>query len=439
MRTQKCHERVITAAVGCTALVLAVTGTAAAAPGPHTPDTARQVLAAKDGWGSYGTGTTGGAQADAARTYTVTTWDGFKAALAAGGSAPKIIKVEGMIDADGPSCSVFEVPGYDFDTYLETYAPRTWGRDRNLDGEPDGSPEGLRRASAALQDKYIKANIPANTTLVGVGEDAGFKGASLQIKNVDNVIVRNLTLESPLDCFPQWDPTDTADGNWNSEYDSAVITGSTHVWMDHNTFTDGEHPNSTLPHYYGRIFEQHDGELDIVKGADYVTVSWNVFEDHDKTILIGNSDSASTAAIDRGHLKVTLHHNLFENLVERAPRVRFGQVDSYNNHFVANAGYGYSLGIGMESQLVAEHNAFTLAPGVGAGRILKKWKDSPVTESHNYVNGRLTDLIAVHNAQVPDEILRRGGDWTPALRTRIDNPKALPGIVGHQAGAGRLR
>jgi pectate lyase len=429
----------MTAAVGCTALVLAVTGTAAAAPGPHTPDTARQVLGAKDGWGSYGTGTTGGAKADAEHVHTVTTWEGFKAALAAGGSAPKIIKVKGTIDADGPGCSAFEAPGYDFDTYLKTYAPETWGRDRDLDAEPDDSPEGLRRASAAQQDKYIKANIPANTTIVGIGKNAGFKGASLQIKNVDNVIVRNLTLESPLDCFPQWDPTDSADGNWNSEYDSAVITGSTHVWIDHNTFTDGDHPNSTLPHYYGRIYEQHDGQLDIVKGADHVTVSWNVFEEHDKTILIGNSDSAATAAIDRGHLKVTLHHNLFKNVIERAPRVRFGQVDSYNNHYVANADYGYSLGIGMESQLVAQHNAFTLPRAVAAGKILKKWKEAPLTATDNYVNGKRTDLIAVHNAQFPEEILQSGAGWTPTLRTRVDNPKAVPGIVDHQAGAGRLR
>ncbi|WP_112469067.1 pectate lyase family protein [Streptomyces triticisoli] len=429
----------MTAAVGCTALVLAVTGTAAAAPGPHTPDTARQVLGAKDGWGSYGTGTTGGAKADAEHVHTVTTWEGFKAALAAGGSAPKIIKVKGTIDADGPGCSAFEAPGYDFDTYLKTYAPETWGRDRDLDAEPDDSPEGLRRASAAQQDKYIKANVPANTTIVGIGKNAGFKGASLQIKNVDNVIVRNLTLESPLDCFPQWDPTDSADGNWNSEYDSAVITGSTHVWIDHNTFTDGDHPNSTLPHYYGRIYEQHDGQLDIVKGADHVTVSWNVFEEHDKTILIGNSDSAATAAIDRGHLKVTLHHNLFKNVIERAPRVRFGQVDSYNNHYVANADYGYSLGIGMESQLVAQHNAFTLPRAVAAGKILKKWKEAPLTATDNYVNGKRTDLIAVHNAQFPEEILQSGAGWTPTLRTRVDNPKAVPGIVDHQAGAGRLR
>jgi pectate lyase len=417
--------------------VLAVTGTASAQS--RHPDLAHQVLAANDGWGAYGTGTTGGAAADSAHVHTVTTWEEFKAALADGGSAPRIIKVKGTIDADGPSCASFEAPGYDFDAYLAKYSPENWGRSTNLDAEPDDSPEGLRRASAAEQDAYIKANVPADTTIVGIGSNAGFRGASLQIKGVDNVIVRNLRFESPLDCFPQWDPTDTADGNWNSEYDSAVIHGSTHVWMDHDTFTDGDHPDSTLPSYFGRIYEQHDGELDIVKGADYVTASWNVFEDHDKTILIGNSDSAATAAVDRGHLKVTLHHNLFSNLVERAPRVRFGQVDSYNNHFVAEDGFSYSYGIGMESQLVAEHNAFTLAAGVKAGSILKKWKEAPLTADDNYVNGAPADLIAVHNAEVPGEILQSGAGWTPTLRTKADPAKALPGIVDHCAGAGHLR
>ncbi|MFE9447495.1 polysaccharide lyase family 1 protein [Streptomyces sp. NPDC006739] len=437
MRTRKCHGRVIAVLGGCTALVLSVTATASARAG-NLPGLDRQVLAAEDGWGASGTGTTGGAAADPAHVYTVTTWDAFKAALADGGSAPKIIRVRGTIDADGPSCDSFAVPGYDFAAYLATYSPQAWGHSTNLDGEPAGSPEGLRRASEARQDAYVKAYVPANTTIVGVGKDAGFKGASLQIKGVDNVIVRNLSLESPLDCFPQWDPTDTADGNWNSEYDSAVVYGSTHVWMDHNTFTDGDHPDSTLPYYFGRIYERHDGELDIVKGADLVTASWNVFEDHDKTILIGNSDGASTAAVDRGHLKVTFHHNLFANLVERAPRIRFGQVDSYDNHFVAEDGFSYSYGIGMESQLVAEHNAFTLPDGIQAGSILKKWKEAPLTADDNYVNGAPTDLIAVHNAQIPSEILQSGAGWTPTLRTRVDPARAVPWIVDHQAGAGHL-
>ncbi|MER5434579.1 pectate lyase [Streptomyces sp. NPDC002588] len=436
MRTQKCHGRVIAALVGCTALVLSVTGTAAAQSASR--DLGRQVLPANDGWASYGTGTTGGSAADAEHVHTVTTWAGFKAALAEGGTAPKIIKVKGVIDAVAEGCDAFAAPGYDFDAYLAKYSPEAWGLDTDLSAEPDDSPEGLRRASQANQDTAIKASIPSNTTIVGVGRNAGFKGVSLQIKAVDNVIVRNLAFESPIDCFPQWDPTDGATGNWNSEYDTAVVYGATHVWLDHNTFTDGTHPDSAAPAYFGMLYQQHDGELDIVRGADHVTASWNVFTEHDKTILIGNSDSESTAVGDRGHLKVTFHHNLFSGLVERAPRVRFGQVDSYNNHFVANDDYAYSFGIGKESQLVAEHNAFTLPTGVGTGKVLKRWNVSPLTADDNYVNGVRTDLIAVHNAEIPGEVLESGAGWTPTLRTEVDPAKSVPRIVDCGAGAGRL-
>jgi len=106
---------------------------------------------------------------------------------------------------------------------------------------------------------------------------------------------------------------------------------------------------------------------------------------------------------------------------------------------VAGPDYSYSYGIGMESRLVAEHNAFTLPDGVQAGSVLKKWKEAPVTAADNYVNGRRTDLIAVHNAEVPGETLQSGAGWTPTLRTRVDSPRAVPTLVDHGAGAGRLR
>ncbi|MGP3984574.1 pectate lyase family protein [Streptomyces sp. KR80] len=433
MSTQRSHDR-ITHLVACTALVLAATATTAHAdPGrTHAHDPGRQTLPARDGWASAGTGTTGGAAADAEHVHTVTTWEEFRAALRDGGT-PKIIRVVGTIGADDQGCASFEAEGYDFRKYLADYDPAVWGRDKPVSGEQ----EDLRAASAARQSEAVTAYVPANTTIVGVGRNAGFTGASLQIKGVDNVIVRNLTLESPLDCFPQWDPTDGATGAWNSEYDGMVVHGSTHVWIDHNTFTDGAHPDSSLPRYYGELYQQHDGELDIVRGADLVTASWNVFADHDKTLMIGNSDGAG--ATDRDRLRVTLHHNLFRNIVERAPRVRFGKVDAYNNHHVAPAdGYAYSFGIGYESRLVAEKNVFTLPEGVSPARILKKWKEAPVTADANHVNGKPVDLIAVHNAEMPEETLQRDAGWTPELRSRIDAPHAIPGLVGHRAGAGRI-
>ncbi|MEU6389861.1 pectate lyase [Streptomyces sp. NPDC046939] len=437
MNTVICHARVIAGIVGCTALFLAATTTGAAQA--HGRDLARQTLPARDGWAAATTGTTGGAAATRDRVFTVTTWAEFKAALAVEGTAPRIVKVKGTLDADGADCSDFAVPGYDFDRYLADYDPAVWGYDTDLEGEKatPGTQEYLRDQSAAAQAKAIKAAVPANTTIIGVGHGAGIVGGSLQINGVDNVIVRGLTLESPLDCFPQWDPTDGSTGNWNSEYDAAVVHNATHVWLDHNTFTDGDHPDSTLPSHYGRLFQQHDGELDVVRGADHVTASWNVFEDHDKTFMIGNSDSAG--ATDEGKLRVTLHHNLFRNLVERAPRVRFGQVDAYNNSYVAGDDYGYSFGIGFKSRLHAEKNAFTLPPGVGASAVLHRWSDSPLTAEGNVVNGTETDLIAAYNAANPSAPLASGAGWTPVLRMRVDPAEVVARVVGRGAGADRLR
>ena len=87
-------------------------------------------------------------------------------------------------------------------------------------------------------------------------------------------------------------------------------------------------------------------------------MSYNVFERHNKAILIGNSD-AKTA--DEGKLNVTLHHNYFHNLVQRAPRVRWGKVHVYNNYYQSDDEssayrYAYSLGVGKNSKIYAENN-----------------------------------------------------------------------------------
>ncbi|EGX57600.1 pectate lyase [Streptomyces zinciresistens K42] len=430
------HVRVIRRAVvllGCAALTAGLTTGGAQAGGR---DPGREVLPAGDGWASQGEGTTGGSAADAAHVFTVTTWEQFRQALADGDGAPRIIRVKGMIDAVSEGCDAFAAQGYDLGRYLADYDPAVWGNDTPVSGEQ----EDLRAASAAAQDRAIKAYVPADTTIIGVGRGSGILGGSLQIKDVDNVILRNLTIEAPLDCFPQWDPTDdSGTGAWNSEYDGVVVYGSTHVWVDRNTLTDGRYPDSSLPSYFGKVYQQHDGLLDVVRGADYVTVSWNSFRNHDKTMLIGNSDGAG--ATDSGKLRVTLHHNRFEGIVERAPRVRFGQVDAYNNHYVVTAGqkFGYVFGIGASSRLYATDNALSLAPGVSVGKVLKKWSEAPLTAENNYVNGRRVDLVAVHNAEIPEETLSTGAGWRPVLRTEVDHPRAVPGIVDRGAGAGRLR
>ncbi|NJQ02123.1 pectate lyase family protein [Streptomyces zingiberis] len=433
--------RVAGAAALC-GVLLGLAALPASAAGPPAGRGDRPVLPAGDGWGSAEGGTTGGAAADADHVFTVRTRAELAAALGDGDPTPKIIRVAGPIDANTDpagnplTCEDYATDGYTLDGYLAAYDPETWG-----DADPSGPLEEARAASAARQAERVKLTVGSNTTILGTGKDARLLGASLQVTGAENVVVRGVTFEDAYDCFPQWDPTDGDTGNWNSEYDNLVVHGSRHVWVDHNTFTDGRRPDAEQPHYFGRIFQQHDGELDIVRGADLVTVSWNVFADHDKTLLIGNSDSAG--GTDRGRLRVTFHHNLFRDVLERAPRVRFGQVDVYNNHYLTtreSAGkYGYAWGVGFESRLVAEHNAFTLPASVDRAKVIKSWKGTALTERNNYVGGRPLDLLAVHNAGVPEEHLGDDAGWTPVLRPRVDHPAAVPALVERGAGAHRLR
>ncbi|MFG2587123.1 polysaccharide lyase family 1 protein [Streptomyces sp. NPDC048438] len=432
------HVRAIAVVMGCASLALAVS-LPAQASSHHGKGTERAVLPSGDGWAAAEGSTTGGAKATPEHIYTVSNRAELIAAFEDAGDAPKIVRIAGTVhgnsDAAGTpiGCEAYQQGGYTLEKYLAAYDPAVWG----TDAVPSGPLEDARVASAKLQAAAVNVNVPSNTTLVGVGKDATIIGASLQVKNVSNVIVRNISFEDTYDCFPQWDPTDGDQGAWNSEYDNLVVYGSSHVWVDHNTFSDGDRPDADQPHYFGQVYQQHDGLFDIVRGADLVTVSWNVLKDHDKTMLIGNSDGAG--ASDRGKLRVTLHHNLFKDVKERAPRVRFGQVDSYNNYFAATKGaaYGYTYGIGAESHLVAEHNAFTVPAGFDKATILKKWSESSLTAGNNYVNGRKTDLIAVHNAGVPAEQLTEGAGWTPTLRTKVDHPLVVPLLVGLKAGAGK--
>jgi pectate lyase len=104
----------------------------------------------------------------------------------------------------------------------------------------------------------------------------------------------------------------------------------------------------------------HDGAVDITNASDYVTVSYNVFGEHDKNDLIGSSSSATA---DEGKLRVTFSNNVFRAIQSRAPRVRFGQVHLFNNYYTGSktaAVYknSYSVGPGAHAKILSTANVF---------------------------------------------------------------------------------
>ncbi len=430
--------------VGAAVLVLGI-GTPAAfagsSPSPAALVLARQALPANDGWAAAGTGTTGGSAADSAHVFVV--HDRNELAAAVAGSTPKIVFVsggiEGNVDATGAplSCADYAAPGYRLDAYLAAYDPAVWGRT----AKPSGPIEDARVASTRNQAARVQIAVGSNTTIVGL-RGSKLTGINLYLNKVSNVIVRNLTVEDAHDCFPAWDPTDTSVGNWNSNYDTMSVIGSTNVWVDHDTFSDGNNHDADQPLYFGRPYLVHDGLLDITKASDLVTVEWSRFYDHDKTMLIGSSDSATT---DAGKLRVTLHHNEWQNVGQRAPRVRYGQVDVYDNYYVATdeSEYQYSWGVGVRSAIYAENNFFLLSADVPRSAVVHYWGGTAMTEIDSMVRygtapAQQTSLLAAYNAAYDPDIAPDAG-WTPTLRAAPPTPTALVQLlVGLGAGSGRL-
>ncbi|GID93036.1 polysaccharide lyase family 1 protein [Amorphoplanes digitatis] len=161
--------------------------------------------------------------------------------------------------------------------------------------------------------------VRSNKTIIG-NSGAAIVGCGLNINGDRNVIIRNLTFR-----------------NWNDDAIN-VQTSATNIWIDHNSFSNG-----------------YDGAVDIKRGSDFVTVSWNRVFSHDKSMLLGHSDD--NASQDTGHLRVTYHHNWFDASTQRHPRVRFGNpVHVYNNYYNRNSGYGVASTEG--AGVLVENNSF---------------------------------------------------------------------------------
>jgi pectate lyase len=173
-------------------------------------------------------------------------------------------------------------------------------------------------------DITSKQGVRPHKTIVGVGSSAVINGGGLDFYRSYNVIVRNIRFT-------------------NAE-DDAVNVGqeSHHIWIDHNEFV-----------------APIDGAVDIVRGSQYVTVSWNWFNKTDKSMLLGHSDANSSQ--DTGKLKVSIHHNFFDGSSQRHPRVRFGEpVHVYNNYYKGNALYGVAST--MNAGVLVEGNYFDAVP-----------------------------------------------------------------------------
>ncbi len=177
-------------------------------------------------------------------------------------------------------------------------------------------------------DVTTRVVVAANKTIIGLPGAKLIGGFDIK---TSNVIIRNMKIQGP----------GSVDVNG---VDCITIDGATNVWIDHCDIYDGQ-----------------DGDMDIVNGANYIAVTWCKFSytsastNHQFCNLLGNSDSKTT---DRGKIKVTMMYNWWANgVVERMPRVRFGQVHVVNNYFSSRQA-SYCVRAGIEADLLVESNYF---------------------------------------------------------------------------------
>ncbi|KAL5428063.1 hypothetical protein PMIN04_001006 [Paraphaeosphaeria minitans] len=173
-----------------------------------------------------------------------------------------------------------------------------------------------------------RLSIGPNKSVIGTGPGANILANGFNIKSVSNVIIRNLGIRGIT-------------GN-----DGITIQNSTRVWIDHNEFESGGFPANGPDAY--------DGQCDIIRASDWITVSWNYFHDHWKSSLVGNGDALRD--VDHNHLHVTYHHNYWRNEGTRGPAGRFGHQHVYNNlyeDFLFQAIHSRS-----DNQVLVEGNVF---------------------------------------------------------------------------------
>ncbi|WP_435282485.1 pectinesterase family protein [Streptomyces koelreuteriae] len=159
------------------------------------------------------------------------------------------------------------------------------------------------RVKGALEMDPFGTEIPvaSNKTIIGVSDTAEIVHGGFTLDpGTHNVIIRNLTIR------------DTAiEGNWDckdTDYDGIRLDTAHHVWIDHIRFS--------------RIC---DGQLDIRKDSEYVTVSYNRFTDNNKTFGIGWTPNVKT--------QITVDHNWFKGTKQRNPSAdNCAYAHLYNNY-----------------------------------------------------------------------------------------------------------
>lgn len=160
--------------------------------------------------------------------------------------------------------------------------------------------------------------VASNKTLVGLGAGARIIGASLNLSNARNVIVRNLTLEN-------------VNPGLIEAGDGITVANASHVWIDHVRFN-----------------LISDGHVDI-QNSKNVTLSWNRFDGTNPAVCGGKHHY--TSAISNS--QVTLHHNFWNKTSGRNPKLEGSATRAhlFNNYWLDVSYFAVNASNGAQARI----------------------------------------------------------------------------------------
>ncbi|MBQ3671920.1 MAG: polysaccharide lyase family 1 protein [Treponema sp.] len=350
-----------------------------------------------------------------------------------------VIYVNGMIDlSDGmlpgepggstPALDAFVKQNSRFSTYDEFKKAYVAACSLTTNDQSKGPQSSLYSTLRELENAYYSAitlQLKSNTVLIGLTNESGFVGGMVSITNVSNVILRNLTILNAYDPFPHHESGD----GYNADPDNVHIEIAKNVWVDHCTLGDTIGVSHVLTG--GKDDEKwqtFDGVCDIKGASNNITVSYCKFMNHDKTMLIGASDSESISPEAR---RVTIHHNYFYNCGQRIPMVRLTTVHTYNNYIdmdkTATYKNNYALGVRYNALVQSENNYF------GSG-ISYSYSGHTSKQGTVYVIG---DLDKSSSGRKPGQVsFSKSALFTIPYAYATISAKEVPDYVKANAGAG---
>lgn len=250
-------------------------------------------------------------------------------------------------------CSSYPLPAHTLLADRMGFGANTTGGDPNnvyrVTTLADTGAGSLRDALESTEDYWIvfdvegeielssgRIDIQSDKTIDGRDRDITIRG-ELRMTETENVIFADLKLTNDLEGHCTQDG-DVVGLRGPGGPDPSDFT-TRNVWFHHVEFFNGG-----------------DGLLDM-RGATEVTVSWSHFHSHEKGLLLGSDmDDEPTAGM---HL--TFHHNWFEGITKRGPRVIHGKAHFFNNYQLDWYEYGVASVDGAE--LLSENNIYQARPG----------------------------------------------------------------------------